>query len=239
MVLRLKREKTISLNEAIKKFEHVKGYISEWTRTEPMPTFYPDCNPTLRKLKFPNIIYPVGDPIFIHIYKDRNGLFNYHVIEPRVEAANITKYDQIMEKMIEIASSLPVPHDVREIGPVLEKLFDKIVVVNERENLLTKAVNPRIRVTQLEYDTIKYLILRNRVGYGKLEPVFLDPNLEDIHCTGVGKIKMIHKVFGMVYTNIEFKDDISLNKFVIEMSERVERPTSDANSVVDAMMPDG
>lgn len=50
---------------------------------------------------------------------------------------------------------------------------------------------------------------------------------------------MIHKIFGMVYTNIEFRDDIELNKYVIEVTERVERPASDANSVVDAMMPDG
>jgi len=239
MVVRVKRERTLSLNDAIKNFEHVKKYITEWSRTEPMPTFYPDCTPALRKIKFPNLIYPVGDPIFIHIYKDKNGLINYHVIEPHVDPANIAKYDMIMEKMIEVASSLPVPHDVREIGPVLEKLFEKVAVNGDTESALTKIVNPRIVLSQIEYDTIKYLILRNRVGYGKLEPVFLDPNLEDIHCTGVGKIKMIHKVFNMVYTNIEFHDDISLNKFVIEMSERVERPTSDANSVVDAMMPDG
>jgi flagellar protein FlaI len=239
MVTRQKRNRTSSLDLAIKSFDHVKKYITEWSRTAPVPTFYPECTQALRKNKMPNLIYPVGDPIFVHIFKDKAGLINYFVIEPRVDPAHVAKYDVILEKLIEVASSLPVPHDVREIGAVLEKLYDKVVMVGENTNLLASIISPKISLRQIEYDTIKYLILRNRVGYGKLEPVFLDPNLEDIHCTGLGKIKMIHKVFGMVYTNIEFKDDISLNKFVIEMSERVERPTSDANSVVDAMMPDG
>ncbi|HLP79809.1 MAG TPA: type II/IV secretion system ATPase subunit [Acidobacteriota bacterium] len=239
MVQRQKRNKTLSLSEAMKKFVHVREYITAWTRNEPMPTFFPEVTPAMRKVKVPNLVYPVGDPIFIHIFKDKRGLINYFVIEPKIEQGNLAKYDDILDKMVEVASTLPVPHDVREIGPVLGQLYDKIVCVGDTQDPFTKLINPRIKLDQQEYDTIKYLILRNRVGYGKLEPVFLDPNLEDIHCTGVGKIKMIHKVFGMVYTNIEFNDDIVLNKFVIEMSERVERPTSDANSVVDAMMPDG
>jgi len=77
------------------------------------------------------------------------------------------------------------------------------------------------------------------VGYGKLEPLFLDPYIEDIHCVGVGSLSLVHKVFEMLRTNIVFSDDFELNKYLVETSERVERPVSDARSVVDAMMPDG
>jgi flagellar protein FlaI len=236
---RVHREKTTSLTEAMKKFPHVQQYIMEWVKHENMPSFVPEVGPALRKLKSPNLIYPVGDPIFVHIFREKTGALRYFVIEPKVDESSAGKYDLILERMVEAAASFPTPHDVKEIGPVLEKIYSSVVTTKKVISFSDQLVSPKIFLNELEYETIRYLILRNRVGYGKLEPVFLDPNLEDIHCTGVGTIKMIHKVFGMVDTNIDFTDDITLNKFVIEMSERVERPTSDANSVVDAMMPDG
>ncbi|MFP4118266.1 MAG: type II/IV secretion system ATPase subunit, partial [Candidatus Woesearchaeota archaeon] len=48
-----------------------------------------------------------------------------------------------------------------------------------------------------------------------------------------------HKIFDMVHTNITFPTDLELNRYIIEVSERVERPTSEAQPVVDAIMPDG
>lgn len=233
------RHKTTNFNDAMKTFPHVRQYINAWLKQGAMPSFIPEVTSDLRRIKYPNIIYPIGDPIFIHIYKDEKGIIHYNVIEPTVSKEQMEKYDKIMDKMVEVASTYPVPHDIREVAPILEKIYDQVVSVSGKQNFVSKLTNPKIQLNVDEYNTIKYLLLRNRVGYGKLEPVFLDPNLEDIHCTGVGTIKMIHKVFQMVYTNIDFPDDITLNKFVVEMSERVERPASDANSVVDAMMPDG
>jgi archaeal flagellar protein FlaI len=96
-----------------------------------------------------------------------------------------------------------------------------------------------VHLTPPQYEMIKYFLIRDRVGYSKLEPLFLDPYLEDIHCTGVGTISSIHKIFEMVRTNVVFSNDYDLNKYIVETSERVERPVSDARSVVDAMMPDG
>ncbi|MFT4312357.1 MAG: type II/IV secretion system ATPase subunit [Candidatus Woesearchaeota archaeon] len=235
-----KRTKTASFNEAMKKFYHFRTYINKWLKDGGfMPTYVVECTPALKKVKNPNIIYPVGDPIFIHIFKDKNGIFHYNAIEPRVSEEQIEKYEQVIDKMVEVANTYPLPNDIREIESVILKIFNKIVTVSDHTNKLQSMINPKIALTLDEYNTIKYLIIRNRLGYGKLEPLFLDPNPEDIHCTGVGTIKLIHKVFDMVYTNIDFPDDVTLNKFVVEMSERVERPASDANSVIDAMMPDG
>lgn len=238
-MMRAKRPRTTNVNDAIRKYLHVQQYFAEWVLHDAMPTFVPEVTRAFKRMKNPNVVYPVGDPIFIHIFRDAKGVFRYNVIEPRVSKEFMAKYDTIMDRMVEIASSLPVPHDVREIAPVLEELFDKVATFQKKGDFLTTLINPKIVISELEYETLKYIILRNRVGYGKLEPVFLDPNLEDIHCTGVGSIKLVHKIFGMLETNIVFENDTVLNKFVIEMSERVERPTSDANSVVDAMMPDG
>jgi len=39
--------------------------------------------------------------------------------------------------------------------------------------------------------------------------------------------------------NLKFETDLELNKYILESSERVERPVSDARPVIDAVMPDG
>ncbi|MFW5746351.1 MAG: type II/IV secretion system ATPase subunit [Nanoarchaeota archaeon] len=233
------RAKTASLREAMAKFPHFRRHIKEFTKNNPEPMYVMELTREMKTMENPNLIYPVGDPIFIHIYKEGTGETRYFCIQPQISKENQDLYDQIQEKLVEVANALPVPEDVTEIGPVLEKLIDMVVEVSDGTKKFTDMFSSRIKLTQEQYDVIKYMILRNRVGYGMLDPIFSDPYLEDIHCTGVGEIMTIHKIFDMVYTNITFDDDIMLNRYIIDMSERVERPASDSHSVVDAVMPDG
>ncbi|MFP4112164.1 MAG: type II/IV secretion system ATPase subunit [Candidatus Woesearchaeota archaeon] len=238
----VKRERHISptLTEAMSKFPHLRRYVNSIVKTIGMPDYYVQLDKSLGKIENPNIIYGVNDPMFIHIYKEKGKGIIYHVVEPRVKEEEQKLFDTVLDKLIELAHKYPVPDDVTEIGPVLLKLYDEVVAVDDgKEKPWDKFLNSKIKVTKELYETVKYYLIRNRVGYAKLEPLFYDQYLEDIHCTGVGAINMIHKIFEMVHTNIVFPTDYELNRYIIEVSERVERPTSDAHPVVDAMMPDG
>lgn len=229
--------KTKSLKDAIKKFPHVKEYLNDLKKQGiKQPEFFEELSRDMRNIAVPNVMYPVGDPIFIHIYQKEAGETRYNVIEPKLKEEEQTIYDDVMNKMVDIAYQEPVPDKINDIAPVLSKLLRRSCAIdNETISILT----PKVKVTQQQFDIIEYFLIRNRVGYGKLEPLFYDHFLEDIHCTGVGDIKTIHKIFGMVYTNINFKDDHELDSYIVEVTERVERPTSDAHAVVDAVMPDG
>lgn len=237
----VKRERHITptLTEAMGKYPHLRRYVNQITKTMGTPDYYTELDRSLGKIRSPNLIYGVNDPMFIHMYREEGKGMMYHVIEPRVKEEEQKLFDEVIERMIELAHKYPVPDDVTEIGPVLLKLYDEIVTVEEETNPISKMFSTKIKVGRELYETVKYYLIRNRVGYAKLEPLFYDPNLEDIHCTGVGSINIIHKVFGMVHSNITFPTDYELNRYIIEVSERVERPTSDAKPVVDAMMPDG
>jgi flagellar protein FlaI len=149
------------------------------------------------KLEFPNLIYPVGDPIFIHIYREKGKGVEYHVIEPQLNEKEKRIYDDIVEKLLDKAYKEPVPDKSLKLKTVLLKLYEDFVHVEGSEK---GAGIDKIPVTVKEYKKIKYFILRDRIGYGKLEPLFYDTNLEDIHCTGVGDLSSVHKVFGMVHT---------------------------------------
>jgi archaeal flagellar protein FlaI len=230
-------DKTIDFNQAKKKFRHLSEYLGKLKeRKIPMPEFYPELGREMKSMKMPNLIYPVGDPIFIHIYREQGKPIEYNVIEPTLNEKERKIYNFVVEKLIIKVYKNTIPEDLSELVKIFTKLLDEVITYKPDKSLVLK---PKMIVKKDEYDIIKYYLIRDRVGYGKLEPLFYDPNLEDIHCTGVGKVKTIHKVFDLVYTSIEFIDDLELNKYILSTSERVERPASDAHSVVDAIMPDG
>jgi len=238
MVMRRKPAATKGFDEAMRKFPHLSKYIRKVSREMGEPQWMTKLDRELKKLEFPNVIYPVGDPIFIHIYRKKGEPAIYHVIEPEMTDELKKLNEKILDKMVAIAHKYPVPDKVEDMEPVLIKLYDEVVEVTGK-SAASKLLSHKIFLKSWDYEMIKYYLIRDRVGYGKLEPLFLDPYIEDIHCVGVGAISLVHKVFEMLRTNIVFSDDYELNKYMVETSERVERPVSDARSVVDAMMPDG
>lgn len=234
-------EKTEDFGEAMGKFPHLAEYVDRVSAQMGEPSWQLELDRSLRDKKNPNVLYPVGDPIFVHVFRDEESTqMRYMVIEPHLSEEEDQLYEKIVDRMIEHAHKYPVPNKIEEAGDIIRKIFDEVVKISDHEaTKFERILESTIHLTQTEYDNIWYYIFRNRVGYGKMEPFFYDPYLEDIHCTGVGTIKTVHKVFEMVYTNVAFRDDLELDKYILDASERVERPVSDANSVVDAIMPDG
>jgi len=232
-----KNQKTLNL--AIVSYPHLKDYVEKIKKEIGTPAYYTELDREMKKVNDLNIIYPVGDHLFVHIVRSPGEPTQYNVIEPKMDKETKALYDKVMDKMIEIAHRVEVPDKIEDAGPILIQLLDSITAIDEEVNPITKRLSNKVHVDQVQYDTIRYFILRNRVGYSKLEPLFNDPYLEDIHCTGVGNIKAVHKIFDAIYMNLEFLNDYDLNKYILETSERVERPVSDARPVVDAVMPDG
>src|SRR4030042_4985845 len=74
---------------------------------------------------------------------------------------------------------------------------------------------------------------------GAPDPMILDPNIEDISCSGVGNIFVENKILGGLRTSIGFDSNDELDKFVIELSESIKRPVTLREPVVDSTLPDG
>jgi archaeal flagellar protein FlaI len=233
-------EVTKDFEKAKANFPHLKKHLENWKGVQ--PKWYPQITRDIGKEKFPNLIYPIRDPIFIHVYREPSGTggVQYIVVEPRMNDEEIKLYDQVVEKITNIAYRQAVPSNVTDVNPILIKLLEEVTDTSDEEVPAYKKIfETKVKLTKTQFEMLKYYLIRDRTGYGKLEALLSDPNLEDIHCTGVGNITTIHKMFGLVHTNIEFKDDLTLDKYIAELTERVERPASDAHAVVDAIMPDG
>lgn len=242
MVAKTKRSKYQENFElALSHYPHLKQYIEQNVKRKgiPMPKYYTQLDYSMRHLDDFNLIYPVGEPLFVHVLKLSGETMKYIVIEPVMDREMRNLFNRITDKMIAIANELDVPDKTEDLTPILIQILNKVVAVSDRQNRLLSGLSSKIILTQAQYDMVKYYLIRERVGFSKLEPLFNDPYLEDIHCTGVGSLKAIHKIFDMIRLNISFSSDLELNKYIIETSERVEKPVSEANPVVDAVMPDG
>jgi flagellar protein FlaI len=86
---------------------------------------------------------------------------------------------------------------------------------------------------------LKYIILRDKLGMGVLEPLIRDNNIEDISCSGLGSIFIEHKIFSSLRTSFGFDTEEELDNFVLRLSERIKKPVTFRNPVVDAVLPDG
>jgi flagellar protein FlaI len=224
-----------------------------------LPHLYLKLDRKLGDIKFPNIIYPVSDCIYAHIYPDINDVRNYYIpIEPSL-VTNIKSYVQaIEEKLVDMVSAYD-PQTQEERKKILKECLRTLCVVGNGhgrpqesngkngsrgfKSLFPLFANgngksDRIYLKQSEFNALEYLILRDKVGMGLLEPLISDPHIEDITCDGYGPIFLEHKIFKGLKTTIEFSRD-DLNRFVLQLSERIGKPITYANPIIDSTLPDG
>jgi flagellar protein FlaI len=234
--------KTEDFNEAMAKFPHLRDYVAKVSQSEGVPEFHTTLDRGMRSLEFPNIIYPIGDPIFIHISRGVDkGSIESKAIMPEMTKDEQDFYNSILDRIIEIAHTAKIPKTMDELREVLISLYNEVTEVSDKEEKVNflNALGKKIRLTGAQHEMILFHLIKDRLGYAKLEPILRDIYIEDISCVGVGNIYIIHKIFGSIKSSVEFEDDLELNKYVVEASERVERPVSEATPIVDAIMGDG
>lgn len=236
--------KSDKLEDALKRNPHLRKYLDELKRREgTLPSFVPALSRDMKSLPRPNIIYPVGDPVFIHIYTSKDGEKRYIAIEPRLRPDEEPKFQAVMDRMLELAPYERVPSNDEEMNELINNLFNKSVeIVDKRVEWKKKKFSfgfEKIPLTKEEAYKFKYLIRRDIVGVGPLEPLIRDPYIEDIHVIGPKNTHVVHKIFEMMPTNIDFKDDLYMAEYLKNIGERIGRPVSERAPIVDGSLPDG
>ncbi len=238
--------KSDKLEDALRRNPHLKDYLTKFKKREgTIPNFVPSLTREMKSLPRPNLIYPVGDPIFIHIWTNRDGDKQYIAIEPRLSEKDEEKFEAIMDRMLELAPYEKVPENEEEMDKLIDKLFDKVTTLTKTPQPLVKKKKrfsfgfEKIPVTRAEVIKFKYMIKREVVGVGPLEPLVRDPYIEDIHVIGPHNTHIVHKIFEMMPTNIDFKDDLYMAEYLKNLGERMGRPVSERTPIVDGSLPDG
>ncbi|WP_212576997.1 ATPase, T2SS/T4P/T4SS family [Staphylothermus marinus] len=151
-----------------------------------------------------------------------------------VEEYGLTPSDkEVLEKLTDILMDEirpPTrPEDIKDL---------KGYVFKETERIADK-YREKLGLVGARKIKLLYYIERNLLGYGPIDPLMKDPNIEDISCNGVNiPIYVWHKKYESIPTNITFIDEDYLNEFVMKMAHMAGKHISIAFPILDAMLPE-
>jgi flagellar protein FlaI len=94
-------------------------------------------------------------------------------------------------------------------------------------------------LSEYQVQKILYVLKRNFIGYGPIDPVKHDINVEDISCDGYNsRVFVYHTDYEQIITNVEHGEE-SLDDFVVKLAQRSGKGISKRQPQVDATLPDG
>ena len=215
-----------------------------------VPEYHEALSRSMGELKNPNLIYPVGNGIFIHIYPDPNDARDYYIaVEPGMTEDLSTIVDDVEGRLVEYVGDLDdTEEDNGKRAEVLLKSVDKICVVKKGNSTRSskrkgKGTNSgsrgKVELSPSQFTALRYLMVRDKEGMGPLDPLIHDPYIEDISCSGLGALFIEHKIFKSLKASISFNSNEQLDSFVIRMSEKIGKPVTFRDPIVDATLPDG
>ncbi len=109
-----------------------------------------------------------------------------------------------------------------------------------RSKVIGIAKDYGLKLDEKTFDKINYHITRDFVGFGPIDAMLKDHNVEDISCDGVGiPVYIWHRKFESIQTNVKFEEEDLLDAFIIKLAQRAGRHISVARPLLDAALPDG
>src|SRR6056300_119234 len=243
------------LNGVMAAYPHVAEWVRDFEiRYGSRPMYYGPLDRDAKKQRPLNLIYVTREPIFVHIYEppadeDGGGTVLCFGLEPQLteEEENIRR--ELVETLLQEAPTAPSFTTDNEFENILEQMIDRYTILNteasnivRRQGRLWELVgmdDKRLTVSQAQRERLTYVVIRDLIRNGPLEPLLSDEMLEDIHSVGLKHIHMDHKVFGMVTPNIRFRERELLSRYLRAMSERIGRPVSDNKPIIDGVLLDG
>jgi flagellar protein FlaI len=225
------------LREHLKKFKQITGEF---------PTFIEEADSDYESHR-PNVLYPVGGPIFCHIYGDLGQTTKYYAIEPELDEDEYAVFQRVRNRLLERSVNKPAPQEESEYDDRIEELLQETTTVREsgteETGVLSRIKNAtkvgKVELAQETYEDILYRLNRDIVGLGPLEPVMRDPANEDIHVIGRTECHVDHSVYGMLETTVEWESEKAFDQWLRNMGERIGDPVSDSDPIVDSTLPDG
>ena len=174
-------------------------------------------------------VYPIIEPYaYVRIlYNKKEHTRFYEVVEP-----SLTEKEKNMLGVIENAF-------IKSLGVSIEEL-DREPVKHLREamNDIIKAYS--LPIPREAEDKTFYFVKRDMMGYGKVDVLMNDPNLEDISCDGPGiPLYIYHRRYESMETNIVYADAASLESYVIRLAQRCGKHISTSTPLIDSTLMDG
>ncbi len=178
-------------------------------------------------------VYPIVEGyVYAVIYKDETtGLMVYYVVEPP-----LTDEDR---KILSLLSDRLRDEILRE-KKLIEEVVKPYPLIPERlvEDYVRKALRElKLKLPDHVLRKYMYYIVRDVVGFGKIDPLLRDPYIEDININGPGRpVYIWHALYEHMRTNIVYDTSEEIYQLIVKISQFVGRNVSSANPILEGLL---
>jgi flagellar protein FlaI len=217
----------LRVKESLAKLKKVRIKLN-FRKREQMAIPPPPPKPVPRGYKIVDK-YPLYEP-FAHVAIAQNpktGEYKYILDELQLDPLERSVYNRILDILL------------AEIESPKEEIADpRKFFAEEAKNIVDKYRISLGWLPDVSWYKILYHAERDLVGFGQIDPLMRDPNIEDISCDGVTKpVYVWHRNFESIETNIEFASDDELDNMVVKLVHMAGKHVSSAFPIVDASLP--
>ena len=176
-------------------------------------------------------IYAIREPyVYAAIVRDKETQkMRYEILEPTLDPKEIHYLNEIKTFLMD------------ELDVNMKEIENKIKAEKYLKQKIKELIKKyRLKIPIEAIDKLIYYIVRDFIGYGKIDPLMNDPLIEDISTDGVNiPLYIWHREFESLPTNIIFKNAAELNSFVVRLAYLSGKNVSIAAPILDASLPDG
>lgn len=156
----------------------------------------------------------------------------YNVFKQKYSSEEKLLLSELRENLVDLDISSDESLQVNE---------DKLL--NDIKNFLFAklANNSQNNAISNEYlDNLARKLFQDLVGYGEIDPLIRDDNLEEIMVIGIDKpVFVYHREYGMMKTNILFKDAGEVMNLIDSIARQINRRIDQESPILDGRLPDG
>jgi archaeal flagellar protein FlaI len=216
------------LKNKFSKLKKMKLDVSVKGKKQQLPPPPPVPRPAQKGLKVLEK-YPLFEPFsqVAIVQNPKTGEFKYILDELQLDQLEKGVYRRILDILL---AEIESPKD-EIVDP--RKFF-----AEEAKKIVDKYRISLGWLPDVSWYKILYHAERDLVGFGKIDPLMRDPNIEDISCDGVNKpVYIWHRKYESVETNLEFENDEILDNMVVKLVHMAGKHVSSAFPIVDASLP--
>jgi len=175
--------------------------------------------------------YPVHAPFgYVGIEADeRTGKLQYLVIEPTMNSQEQEALEEIKKHLkTEIVVPLDVLHDEKRTDEFLSKHIQKVIR------------KFKLAVSSDAVNKFLYYVKRDFLGYGAIDILMRDQNIEDVSCNGTNvPVYVWHRKYESLKTNIIYPSHEELDAFITRLAYKTGHQISVARPILEGTLPEG
>lgn len=182
---------------------------------------------TRQFLNFYSVNPPYG---FVGIEREeKTGKLRYLLIEPTLTNIHADVLEDIKTDLLErMDIPLSVLKDMKQMEEYLGKQIENSFKRHSKE------------VAEESKKKFIYYLMRDFLGYGRIDLILKDPHIEDISCNGLNTpVYVWHQNYESIQTNIEYNDEPELDAAISRLAYRSGRQISVAHPILEGTLPEG